>query len=395
VARDARRLTLPPLPDLDEIVPPTPAYMDEPDAGDDEATQPVDLYASLHAPERADQLDLTGILPTIALDPTPISPAALAAPARARARAPRGTTPGVRGRVAALSVRLVDAGKQRPVVRIPGASRTGANARRRIAGAFTLPERATLPPVWLLANLVILLVAGLAVGLQRVATSDAAAGCRWYAVRPGDTLGNIGWANHTTALRLAAANSIKNPDLIYVGQRLCIPVQTGARAASAPAVPTHSTPPRLGTPSGVQQFIAYVLPYAQRAHQQTGWPTSLILAQWGVEQGWHLPTYTGYNFGNCGAIPGEPTIGGLNVPGSPARFSYAATPEDGLRQYVHVAHLSYYAAVAPTAASSGVDAAARALGRSPWDAGHYTSSGNPGSSLLAVLHTYNLYQYDK
>ena len=42
----------------------------------------------------------------------------------------------------------------------------------------------------------------------------------------------------------------------------------------------------------------------------------------------------------------------------------------------------------------GPDAAARALGTSPWDAGHYTASGNPGSSLLSIMRVYNLYWYD-
>ncbi|HEX8036414.1 MAG TPA: hypothetical protein VF510_21330, partial [Ktedonobacterales bacterium] len=90
----------------------------------------------------------------------------------------------------------------------------------------------------------------------------------------------------------------------------------------------------------------------------------------------------------------EPTVNGIAVPGSPAAFAYARTPQDGTRIYVRVARLGYYSAVAPAATSGGVDAAARALGRSPWDAGHYTDHRDPGSSLLSILRVYNLYWYD-
>jgi hypothetical protein len=61
---------------------------------------------------------------------------------------------------------------------------------------------------------------------------------------------------------------------------------------------------------------------------------------------------------------------------------------------LRVSKLSYYSKVAP-AAGSGADAAARALGRSPWDAAHYTNTGSPGSSLINVMRAFNLYLYDK
>lgn len=359
-----------------------------PQSPTDQTTTPQpdshELFASLRAPLSAEALDLSLSLRTpmqfeadhVERDNqhSIVSPSEHEATPRSGARSKRVTR------------QLAEIGAYRPAIRIPGrAERSTAHDGQA--------RRITLPPVWLLANLVILLVAGLAV-VPRVVAVDAAAGCNWYTVRAGDTLGNLGVTYRSTALKLAAANHITNPNLIYVGERLCIPTTANAAAPSAPKSPHTSSPPNFGTASGVKSFVAFVLPYARTAHQQTGWPTSMILAQWGLEQGWHTPTYTGYNFGNCGAIPGEPTVAGLNVPGSPSAFSYARTPADGLRQYIHVAHLSYYKAVAPTAASDGVDAAARALGRSPWDAGHYTATGNPGSSLVSILHTYNLAYYD-
>jgi LysM repeat protein len=343
---------------------------------DDESL--YDLLAGLREPEASDWIDFTDVIPAVRrrVDVAPRPAERAAVPAR-RASGRR---------IAQVSVRLAEIGAIRPVVRIPGRA---ARARSAKHGRRTTK----LPPVWLIANLVIVLAAGIAV-LPRLASADAAAACLWHTVVPGDTLGNLGWEHHTTALALARANHIANPNLILVGERLCIPLAAGAQASGSPSAPSTSHPPNYGTARGVRSFVEFVLPYARQAHAATGWPTSLILAQWGIEQGWRLPTYTGYNFGNCGAVPGEPTIGGLNVPGSPAAFAYARTPEDGLRFYVHVAHLGYYTGVTWAAAHEGVDAAARALGRSPWDAGHYTAIGVPGSSLLSVLRVYNLYWYD-
>jgi len=221
-----------------------------------------------------------------------------------------------------------------------------------------------------------------------VQVARASGGCNWYRVQPGDTLSAIGARYGVSVQTLAATNQIPNPDLILVGQRLCIPTSDATPGGG-------DTPsPQPGPVSGAPAFVGLALPYAQRAHQQNGWPVSLILAQWGLEQGWKAPGYTGYNWGNVAALPGEPTVGGIQAWGSPAAFAYAKTPEDGLRYYLRVSALAYYAAVAPAATSGGVDAAARALGRSPWDAGHYTNHGDPGSSLINILRTYNLYQYD-
>lgn len=153
---------------------------------------------------------------------------------------------------------------------------------------------------------------------------------------------------------------------------------------------SSSTAPQLKVQStlrahGESAFVMSVLPYARAAHLGTGWPTSVILAQWGLEHGWQAPDFDGYNWGNSKTITFEPHLDN--------GFAFAATPADGLRQYLIVANLSYYAAIAP-AASSGPDAAARALGASPWDEGHYTTDNHPGDSLLKLMRQYNLYQFD-
>ena len=158
-------------------------------------------------------------------------------------------------------------------------------------------------------------------------------------------------------------------------------------APALPAIPND-------LPVNVHHFVTIALSYAVQAHQALAWPTSLILAMWGLEQGWSVPSYTGYNWGNVSAIQGEPSVGGINVPGSPAAFAYARTPADGLRYFLSAARLPYYMLVAPAAKQGGPDAAAVALGRSPWDANHYTVTGMPGSSLLAILHDFNFYRLD-
>ena len=353
-------------------------------------------YGALRAPEHADSLDFTAFAPVV-ISPDLSSPRAriqaarrprqavdYEAPRRAIAdRAPKH----VSGRVAQASVRLSEIGKMRPVVRIPGrAARTAEGQDERAH------KETRLPPIWILANLFILLIAIVAV-LPRVVQVDAAAGCDWYTVQPGDTLGNLGWAHHTNALALAKANQIADPNKIYVGQRLCIPLTQDAHVNTTPKAPATTQPPRFGSATGVQSFVQYALPYAREAHNATGWPTSMILAQWGLEQGWRVPGYTGFNWGNVAALPGEPTVNGIAVPGSPAAFAYANTPAQGLSYYIRVAHLGFYDGVG-RAAQNGPDAAARALGQSPWDAGHYTATGSPGSSLLSLMRVYNLYYYD-
>lgn len=48
--------------------------------------------------------------------------------------------------------------------------------------------------------------------------------CTWYTVKRGDSLGTIALAYRTTIGAIQRANNIANPNLIYVGMTLCIPV---------------------------------------------------------------------------------------------------------------------------------------------------------------------------
>jgi hypothetical protein len=154
--------------------------------------------------------------------------------------------------------------------------------------------------------------------------------------------------------------------------------------ATPQPTPLTSVPPDL--PANVRSFLQLALPYAVQAHQALGWQTSVILAQWGLEHGWYVPDSQGYNWGNTEYAPGCPYRVG-------SRFCYAATPAEGTREYIYTAQLRYYDGVR-AAIPQGADATAVALGVSPWDEGHYTKTGQPGSSLLAILHDFNLYRFD-
>lgn len=52
--------------------------------------------------------------------------------------------------------------------------------------------------------------------------------CSWYKVRWGDTLSSIARGHGSTLRILAQVNSIRNINLIFVGQEICLPHRTGA-----------------------------------------------------------------------------------------------------------------------------------------------------------------------
>ncbi len=309
----------------------------------------------------------------------------------ARAPQPPSATFAPRSRVRRATERVLHVAAIRPVVQIPGVRQARPSAPTPDATQERKRRTLRLPPVWLLTNLAI--VAALLLGFApQIMTASAAAACNWYRVQPGDTLWKLSQRTGVSISELASANHIQNINLIYVGQNMCIPMMPLA-SSNQPAPAPASSAPIYSAPGNVRAFISYTLPYARQASQQTGWPVSMILAQWGLETGWRTRSYTGYNWGNVGAFPGAPMIGGVNSPGSPAAFAYADTPAQGVAEYVHVAHLGYYWNVG-RAASNGADAAARALGQSPWDWGHYTNHGDPGSSLISIMRVFNLYYYD-
>jgi hypothetical protein len=154
----------------------------------------------------------------------------------------------------------------------------------------------------------------------------------WHLSQPGSASAQVPWA-------LAAWMPGPAPT----------PTPSGG-ALGQPPVPAD-------LPANVRAFVRLALPYALEAHAALGWQTSVILAQWGVEHGWHVPDAQGYNWGNTEYAPGCP---------KPGRFCDAPTPAEGLREYLYTARLPFYDGVR-AAVPRGADATAVALGESPWD----------------------------
>lgn len=71
-----------------------------------------------------------------------------------------------------------------------------------------------------------------------VASAEADPSGGIYVVQRGDTLARIAARYGVTVSALAAANGIRNPNLIYTGQRLVIPGRTATAPQPAPAAPT-------------------------------------------------------------------------------------------------------------------------------------------------------------
>jgi hypothetical protein len=180
------------------------------------------------------------------------------------------------------------------------------------------------------------------------------------------------------------------------------PLAQWLSGANAFAIPTPTATPVPLYPShpyvsGEHSFVCVALPFARLAQQKMidegmshPWYVSVMLAQWGVEQGWTLPGYTGYNWGNVSGVAGYPAIGGLAVAGSPSSFAYAYTPMQGLDEYTLFTRGGYYAGVT-AAYPRGPVAQAIALGESPWDAAHY---GGAGRTLLGVMSAFDLQRFD-
>jgi len=94
------------------------------------------------------------------------------------------------------------------------------------------------------------------------------AACPSYTVRWGDTLGNIAASYRTTVAQLAQLNHIRNVNLIYVGQHLCV---------SSGVVP--SDPLEWSSPAQVHTLLI-------QAAARHGLPRNLVLAIAWQESNW-------------------------------------------------------------------------------------------------------------
>jgi Transglycosylase SLT domain/LysM domain len=114
-------------------------------------------------------------------------------------------------------------------------------------------------------------------------------GCNWYTVHRGDTLSAIGGRYHANYWTLAQVNGIRNVNLIFVNQRLCIPYRLSAgnpvRAGSSGLLSNGTV---LWYANSALQWStrSQVVSLLHRAAAIYGLPANLLLAIAWQESGW-------------------------------------------------------------------------------------------------------------
>ncbi len=113
-------------------------------------------------------------------------------------------------------------------------------------------------------------------------------GCTWYTVHWGDTLSIIASRYHTSYWTLAQVNNIRNVNLIFVNQQICIPYRIQGSSG------TYSSSGVLA--NGTVRWYAYdALQWSTRSQVDTllhraaatyGLPANLVLAIAWQESGW-------------------------------------------------------------------------------------------------------------
>lgn len=124
------------------------------------------------------------------------------------------------------------------------------------------------------------------------ANPGAGNGCNWYTVRRGNTLSGIAWSYRTTIWTLARVNNIRNVNLIFVGQQLCIPYSLRGGSGNTGGKGTSGL-----YSNGVVRWYAYnALQWSTRSQVATllrqaaryyGLPANLLLAIAWQESGWN------------------------------------------------------------------------------------------------------------
>ena|SRR6266516_856372 len=72
-------------------------------------------------------------------------------------------------------------------------------------------------------------------------SAQAASSCLFYIVRSGDTLGSIAATHNSSVRAIAQANNISSVNLIFSGQRLCIPASGATSSIGTSTTGTVST----------------------------------------------------------------------------------------------------------------------------------------------------------
>jgi len=172
-------------------------------------------------------------------------------------------------------------------------------------------------------------------------TSSAAYGCATHhTVQPGETLFSIATRYQVTVAALIETNAIANANLIYAGQRLCVPpkvvdtVPVAGPVAEVPTYPETMAPPEY--PTYPHEALApYTPPSYQPPAPSTGMvlvppeynpnPLGMYATPTPVSQ---PPTYQPPSYALCAIPPCPPTTGGITPIVQTA--SYAQSSEPGV-----------------------------------------------------------------
>ena len=124
------------------------------------------------------------------------------------------------------------------------------------------------------------------------ANPGAGNACSWYRVHLGDTLTGVAWRYRTNTGTLARVNNIRNVNLIFVGQEICIPYRRGSGSGSGNGSGTGGL-----QSNGVVPWYDYgALDWSSRgevssllhqAARRYGLPANLLMAIAWQESGWN------------------------------------------------------------------------------------------------------------
>lgn len=121
-------------------------------------------------------------------------------------------------------------------------------------------------------------------------------------------------------------------------------------------------------------------PYAAKAANALNMPKEVILAQWALESG-NGTSSMAVNHNNHGGIKWS-KYSKTAKKRSDSAFAHYNSIGDFTTDYIRVMKLSYYDDVR---SASTVEGTVKALGASPYDAGHYQSNGVPGAKLFNLM----------
>ncbi|RME72218.1 MAG: LysM peptidoglycan-binding domain-containing protein, partial [Chloroflexi bacterium] len=117
--------------------------------------------------------------------------------------------------------------QQGPVIHYvaPGETLYGIAARYRVPVGAIMQANGLRNPDLIYAGQPLRIPVG--EGIYPPGMAPVPGGCTYHTVRAGDTLSAIAMLYGVSVRELMVSNRIYNPDMVYVGQRICVPGRPG------------------------------------------------------------------------------------------------------------------------------------------------------------------------